>query len=103
MEPKAGGAALVLGWALLGLVILVLIAPEALLRPYIRLLLYTVRRDGEVPQEYPMLYGQLDKMRRDCLNLQNIRSRVVIRPDDRRFVSGRSVSTVDVNRAMSLG
>ena len=103
MVPKAGGATLVLGRALLWLVILTLVTPETLLGPYVRLLLDTVGRDRKVSQEYTMLYGQLDKVRRHRLNLQNVRSRVVVRPDNRRFIGGRSVSTVDAYRAMSLG
>ena len=103
MVPKAGGAALLLGRALLWLVILKLVTPETLLGPYVCLLLDTVGRDRKVSQEYTMLYGQLDKVRRHRLNLQNVRSRVVVRPDNWRFIGGRSVSTVDVYRAMSLG
>ena len=94
---------MVLGRALLWLVILELVTPETLLGPYVSLLLDTVGRDRKVSQEYTMLYGQLDKVRRHRLNLQNVRSRVVVRPDNRRFIGGRSVSTVDAYRAMSLG
>ena len=103
MEPKTSGTALDLRWTLLGLMVLVSVASEALLWSYIGLVLYTVRGDGEMPQKNPMLYGQPDKKRRDSLNLQDIRSRVVVRPDDWRFVSGWTVSTVDANRAMSCG